>query len=359
MNFITKNTFPHINTGVGVDEDKAGDQSVMVEWLYTSKGRWCMTTIVPHLLAMVTCKETRAAITALHKMKVQESARTVSWRCFSCRIVPPPVQSLSRNGSRQVWVHLHAQRGKDFWRKTWCQGGQQRSHFSPVKTLGIDWYSAEGTGTGLLRTGAKSFSLMNPLSNCLGHLEEGLFREDEVSATISPVSGQQQSILRPFTCGVAFRSREWTLSQSCLKTAMKKEWYQNVLWEQILPTIHGQFGDEECLSQHDGACCHKAKVITKWLVEQNIKMLDPWPGNYPDLNPIENLWSILKRRVDNQKPTNSDKLQALIMQELTAINQDLVHKLIDIMPGRIAEVLKKKGRHCKYWLFPQILCNSQ
>ncbi|KAM4705076.1 collagen alpha-2(VI) chain-like [Rhinophrynus dorsalis] len=60
-------------------------------------------------------------------------------------------------------------------------------------------------------------------------------------------------------------------------------------------------------------------------------------GNSPDLNPIENLWSVLKRRLDKQKPTNSDKLQALIMQEWAAISQDVAQKLIDSMPGRIAE----------------------
>ena len=89
-------------------------------------------------------------------------------------------------------------------------------------------------------------------------------------------------------------------------------------------------------------------MITKWLGEQNIDILGPWPGNSPDLNLIENLWSILKRLVDKQKPTNSDKLQALIMQEWAAISQDVAQKLIDSMPGRIAEVLKKKGQHCKY-----------
>uniref|UniRef100_A0A8C4REL1 Transposase n=1 Tax=Erpetoichthys calabaricus TaxID=27687 RepID=A0A8C4REL1_ERPCA len=138
-------------------------------------------------------------------------------------------------------------------------------------------------------------------------------------------------------------------------TSMNKEWYQNILREQLLPAIQEQFGDEQCLFQHE-VLYHKAKVITKWLGEQNIKMLVPWPGNSPDLNPIENLWSILKRRVDKQKPTNSDKLQALIMQEWVAISQDLTQKLIDRMPGRIAEVLKKKGQHCKESIFT---CRTQ
>uniref|UniRef100_A0A8C8I487 Transposase n=1 Tax=Oncorhynchus tshawytscha TaxID=74940 RepID=A0A8C8I487_ONCTS len=139
-----------------------------------------------------------------------------------------------------------------------------------------------------------------------------------------------------------------SLSILSRNTAMNKEWYQHILQEQLLPTIQEQFGDEQCLFQHDGAPCHKAKMITKWLGEQNINILGPWPGNSPDLNPIENLWSILKRRLDKQKPTNSDKLQALIMQEWAAISQDVAQKLIDSMPGRIAEVLKKEGQHCKY-----------
>ena len=109
-------------------------------------------------------------------------------------------------------------------------------------------------------------------------------------------------------------------------TAMNKEWYQHILREKFLPTIQEQFGDAQCLFRHDGAPCHKAKVITKWLGEQNIDILGPWPGNSPELNPIENLWSILKRRVDKQKPTNSDKLQALIMQEWVTISQDVTQK---------------------------------
>ena len=63
--------------------------------------------------------------------------------------------------------------------------------------------------------------------------------------------------------------------------------------------------------------------------------------------------------MDKQKPTNSDKLQALIMQEWAAISQDVAQKLIDSMPGQIAEVLKKKGQHCKCWLFASTSCNCQ
>ena len=38
----------------------------------------------------------------------------------------------------------------------------------------------------------------------------------------------------------------------------------------------------------DGVPCHRSKVATTFLAKDKIKVLD-WPGNSPDLNPIENL----------------------------------------------------------------------
>ena len=126
-------------------------------------------------------------------------------------------------------------------------------------------------------------------------------------------------------------------------TAMNREWYQNILQEQLLPTIEEQFGDEQCFFQHDGAQCYMAKLITKWLGEQNIEILGPWPGNSPDLNPIENLWSILKNG-----RTNKNTKIVINSDYATMGCQDLAQKLISSMPGEFAEVLKKKGQHCKY-----------
>ncbi|CDR06625.1 unnamed protein product, partial [Oncorhynchus mykiss] len=117
------------------------------------------------------------------------------------------------------------------------------------------------------RTGVKSFSLMNPLSDCLGHPEKCLSGEDKVRGCIS-AKGVGSLTIFP------------------TNTAMNKEWYQHILREQLLPTIQEQFGDEQNLFQYDGAPCHKAKVITKWLGEQNFDVLGPWPGNSRDLNPI-------------------------------------------------------------------------
>jgi transposase len=41
----------------------------------------------------------------------------------------------------------------------------------------------------------------------------------------------------------------------------------------------------------DGAPCHKYKLVSTWIQERRHITLIDWPGNSPDLNPIENAWS--------------------------------------------------------------------
>ena len=48
---------------------------------------------------------------------------------------------------------------------------------------------------------------------------------------------------------------------------------------------------KDAIFQQDPAPCHKAKIITNCFKKIKIKVLD-WPGNSPDLNSIENLWSL-------------------------------------------------------------------
>ena len=100
--------------------------------------------------------------------------------------------------------------------------------------------------------------------------------------------------------------------------------------------------------QHDGAPCHQAKIVKRWLSDENIPVLN-WPGQSPDLNPIENAWMVIKRRVAAAKPESLTHLKDIISQvwhEKFTIAE--CQKLVDSMPKRITAVLKNKGLVTKY-----------
>ena len=88
------------------------------------------------------------------------------------------------------------------------------------------------------------------------------------------------------------------------------------------------------------------KKVKKYFSDHSISVLD-WPGNSPDLNPIENLWAIMKRRVKEHDCTTMTKLiEATVSvwyrdQEI----KNMCEKLVISRPERIRQVIKSKGGH--------------
>lgn len=100
--------------------------------------------------------------------------------------------------------------------------------------------------------------------------------------------------------------------------------------------------------QQDGAPAHSAKKVTQWLARNRVKVLE-WPGNSPDLNPIENLWMVMKRKLRAHSPSNrKDIIYWLQRIWCTEISPDYCQKLVESMPKRIRKVIDNRGYTTKY-----------
>ena len=99
---------------------------------------------------------------------------------------------------------------------------------------------------------------------------------------------------------------------------------------------------------HDGAPCHRAKVVSQWLDSEDITVLE-WPGNSPDCNPIENAWNKLKSEVAAMKPRSLDHLKECIkLAWTTKITPEYCRRLVHSMPSRLASIIEARGQHTKY-----------
>ena len=79
------------------------------------------------------------------------------------------------------------------------------------------------------------------------------------------------------------------------------------------------------------------------LKSKKIQILD-WPGNSPDLNPIEKLWTVLKDKVSEKQPASAkelvDAIKTVWVHEFSA---EYCRSLVESMPKRLETIIKAKG----------------
>ena len=137
----------------------------------------------------------------------------------------------------------------------------------------------------------------------------------------------------------------------------KKKGYTARIYRQVLDTYLAQIlTSEDDIFMHDNAPIHTAKIILAWLEEHLINIIK-WPPYSPDLNPIENLWAILKREIYKYFPelliapdTEQTKLELIAAAQhiWEGLGDQIIKNLADSMPNRIQAVIRAEGWYTKY-----------
>lgn len=69
-------------------------------------------------------------------------------------------------------------------------------------------------------------------------------------------------------------------------------------YQRILPTL---LINPNSIFQQDNASTHTARIVREFVAELGREIMI-WPPCSPDLNPIENLWTLLKQKIYDLRP---------------------------------------------------------
>ncbi len=95
----------------------------------------------------------------------------------------------------------------------------------------------------------------------------------------------------------------------------------------------------QAVFQHDNHPKHTSKTTTALLKKLRVKVMD-WPSMSPDLNPIEHLWGILKRKVEERKVSNIHQLHDVVMEEWKRTPVATCEALVNSCPRGLRQCCK-------------------
>jgi hypothetical protein len=135
----------------------------------------------------------------------------------------------------------------------------------------------------------------------------------------------------------------------CTQT-MTASRYIDVLEQHLQPSAERLFpGTGFYHFQQDNAPAHKAVITRAWFAANGITTME-WPAYSPDLNPIENLWNILKEKVRRESFTKKEDLIRRVKEIWSNDPEITTHcqHLSDSMVNRIRECITNKGSSTHY-----------
>jgi len=130
--------------------------------------------------------------------------------------------------------------------------------------------------------------------------------------------------------------------------------YTTLLTNNLLPVISSMPSKDrkKLIWMQDNAPSHASSYSKEFLKGHGFKgnKLMDWPACSPDLNPIENYWSSLKRVLyaDGKQFSSRDELWLAILDACRQLDQNLVKSLTQSMDNRLVKVYQHLGNYIKH-----------
>ncbi|GFT58518.1 transposable element Tcb1 transposase [Trichonephila clavipes] len=101
--------------------------------------------------------------------------------------------------------------------------------------------------------------------------------------------------------------------------------------------------------QQDNAQPHVTRIVQMFFVNHQIELL-PWPAHSRDLPPIENMWSMVAKRLTKITPpaATPDQLWQRVEAAWSAVPQQHIQSLFESMPRRVTAMISNNGSFSGY-----------
>lgn len=100
----------------------------------------------------------------------------------------------------------------------------------------------------------------------------------------------------------------------------------------------------------DRSPIHTARIVSEWFREHPEIILINWPSKRCDINPIENLWGIMKSELEFGPARKINAIDQTVRDVWGSIRRrpNICQRLVECMPNRINEVVDRHGgwTHC-------------
>ena len=130
--------------------------------------------------------------------------------------------------------------------------------------------------------------------------------------------------------------------------------YQHILQNVMLPSVRMLYPDGVIHLEQDHSSIHDSGVVQEWLsLQADIELID-WPPRAPDMKLIKNMWSEVKRTMQETwpvlPPRNSGELWTRVSDvwDEVASSKRYVSSLIEFMTRRMKSVVEARGFWTSY-----------
>jgi hypothetical protein len=119
-------------------------------------------------------------------------------------------------------------------------------------------------------------------------------------------------------------------------------------------TRYSELDDNGYIFMQDNAAIRTAHKVRDWFQVRGIRVTDLLLYS-PDLNPIEHIWWVLKRMLEDEYPhldgageDDIEEMQEALKDCWARIPKESFDRLYESMPMRVEAGIKARGWHTKY-----------